>query len=98
MFVHHVFFWLKNPESKEDYNKLSSGLKSLSEIEPKVLFHVGVPAATNRPVIETSYAFSLLLIFNTLEEQESYQEHPVHLKFVEDCSALWSKVTVYDSI
>src|SRR5690606_21469611 len=26
--AHHVFFWLKNPDSKEDLNKLIEGLKT----------------------------------------------------------------------
>ncbi|HXI01398.1 MAG TPA: Dabb family protein [Sphingobacteriaceae bacterium] len=98
MFVHHVYFWLKNPADSEEYSRLFKGLQSINKIEPKTLFHLGVPADTDRGVIDTSYAFSLLLIFNSLEEQEDYQNHPNHLKFVNDCSSLWSKVIVYDSI
>jgi hypothetical protein len=98
MFVHHVFFWLKNPQNIQDQNDLKKGLESLLEIEPKILAHIGTPASTNRSVIDTSYQLSLLLVFNTLEEQESYQKHPVHLKFIEECSALWEKVVVYDSV
>ena len=30
IFVHHVFFYLKNPESKESRDKLVEGLKKLS--------------------------------------------------------------------
>jgi hypothetical protein len=97
MFIHHVFFWLKNPENKEDYNKLNEGLQTLLTIEPKVLGHVGGPSTTNRGVIDTSYNFSLLLIFNNLQEQEDYQVHPVHRQFVSNCSPLWEKVIVYDS-
>ena len=31
--VHHVYFWLKNPTSKEDLNKLIEGISSLKKIE-----------------------------------------------------------------
>jgi len=31
--AHHVFFWLKNPGSVEDRDKLVAGVKSLSKIE-----------------------------------------------------------------
>lgn len=98
MFVHHVYFWLKNPDNQEEYNSLKNGIESLLEIEPKVFAHVGVPAPTNRPVIDTSYHFSFLLVFDNAEDQESYQVHPLHLKFIENCSSLWSRVVVYDSI
>ena len=31
--VHHVFFWLKNRDSKEDLAKLLAGLRTLEKIE-----------------------------------------------------------------
>jgi hypothetical protein len=98
MFVHHVYFWLKNADSDNDKQQLLQGLHSLMAIEPKQLAHIGVPAETNRGVIDTSYTFSLLLIFNTLQEQEDYQVHPIHLQFVENCAPLWERVVVYDSV
>jgi hypothetical protein len=98
MFVHHVYFWLKNPSSKQDHAKLLKGLQTLTAIETIKTSHIGVPADTNRPVIEKSYQFSLLLMFNNRSDQDVYQNHPVHLKFVEDCSSLWTKVIVYDSV
>lgn len=98
MFVHHVFFWLKNPESTEDHKQLEEGLLSLDKIDLIRTFHVGVPASTNRPVIERSYSFSLLMIFDSLEDQEEYQTHPMHERFVKENSHLWSKVVVYDSV
>ncbi|AHM62417.1 stress responsive alpha-beta barrel domain-containing protein [Flammeovirgaceae bacterium 311] len=98
MFVHHVFFWLKNPDSSEDRNQLEEGLLELEKVDVIRTFHVGVPASTNRPVIERGYALSLLLIFDNLEDQETYQVHPVHERFVKECSHLWSKVVVYDSV
>lgn len=97
--AHHVFFWLKNPSSKEDLNKLLAGLKSLEKIETIRLLHIGVPAATEiRPVIDASYSASELMIFDDLDGQKVYQDHPIHQKFIADCSHLWEKVLVYDSM
>ena len=31
--VHHVFFWLKNPDSREDLAKLIAGLRTLAGID-----------------------------------------------------------------
>jgi hypothetical protein len=99
MFVHHVYFWLKNPNRKEDLAALKVGLEALKQgIEPKILAHIGVPAPTDRDVIDRSYALSWLMLFATPQDQDVYQDHPVHKKFVEDCSHLWEKVIVYDSI
>ncbi len=97
--VHHVFFWLKNPDSKEDLVKLIAGVKSLSKIETIKFIHVGVPASTEkRDVVDNSYAVSELMFFDNLEGQKVYQDHPLHQKFIADCSALWDKVVVYDTI
>ena len=38
--VHHVFFWLKNPNSKEDLNKLIEGLQTLRKIESVKKLHI----------------------------------------------------------
>lgn len=97
-FVHHVYFWLHNPDSEEDKAKLLEGLNTLKAIKEIRLAKIGVPASTNRDVIERGYAISWLLFFDNLEEQELYQKHPIHLKFVENYAHLWSKVVVYDSV
>ncbi len=97
-FIHHVYFWLKNPDSADDKKKLLEGLKKLSSVKTIAMSHIGVPAPTNREVIDRSYAVSWLLVFDNDEDQASYQTDPVHLKFIEDCSMLWEKVIVYDSI
>jgi len=98
MFIHHVYFWLKNPDSKEDKAKLVEGLKKLSKAKTIKSFHIGQPAATNRDVIDRSYSISWCLFFDNPADQDSYQTDPIHLKFVEECSSLWSKVIVYDSV
>lgn len=98
MFVHHVYFWLKNPQSIEDKAKLVAGLEKLSKVKNIDMFHIGQPAGTNREVIDTSYSVSWLLIFKDKAAQDAYQVDPIHLKFVEECAPLWQKVVVYDSV
>jgi hypothetical protein len=98
IFVHHVYFWLKNAGNKEDLDKLVAGLKKLSAVKTIKQFHIGKPADTKRDVIDTSYAVSWLAFFDTGADQASYQTDPIHLKFVEECSSLWVKVIVYDSV
>ena len=98
VFVHHVYFWLKNAGNAEDLNKLIAGLKKLSAVKTIKQFHIGKPADTKRDVIDTSYAVSWLALFENGAGQASYQTDPIHLKFVEECSSLWEKVTVYDSV
>ena len=97
--VHHVFFWLKNPNSKEDLAKLLAGLQTLRKIETIRKINIGVPASTEkRDVVETTYHASELMFFDDLAGQKTYQDHPIHQKFIADCSHLWDKVIVYDSM
>jgi hypothetical protein len=97
--IHHVFFWLANPESKDDLSELLKGLNTLKQIEVIREIHIGVPASTKqRDVVDASYSASELMFFDDITAQETYQEHPIHKKFVETCSHLWSRVVVYDSI
>lgn len=97
-FVHHVYFWLADPQDKKAKEALQKGLEKISNIPTIQLFHIGMPADTNREVIDTSYTFSWLALFNNKEDEETYQTHPIHLQFVEECKHLWKKVLVYDSV
>ena len=95
--IHHVFFWLKDPQSKEDLQKLLDGLRTLRKIETVKQLYIGVPADTeHRPVVDSSFSASELMFFDDLAGQKVYQDHPIHQKFVADCSHLWEKVIVYD--
>jgi len=97
--VHHVFFWLKNPNSKEDLEKLLKGLRTLAKIETVKGVHFGVPASTEkRDVVDNSYSVSEILFFDDTAGQKVYQDHPIHKQFVADCSHLWQRVVVYDAI
>jgi muramoyltetrapeptide carboxypeptidase LdcA involved in peptidoglycan recycling len=95
--VHHVFFWLKNPKSKEDLTRLLAGLRTLGGIETVKAIHIGVPAETEqRGVVDASYSASEILFFDDVAGQNAYQVHPIHKKFVADCEHLWERVVVYD--
>jgi hypothetical protein len=97
-FIHHVYFWLKNPDKVPDKAELINGLYRLSTISTIRNFHIGESANTDRNVIDNSYAISWLVVFNTAADQESYQAGPIHLQFIDACSDLWSKVVVDDTV
>lgn len=97
--VHHVFFWLKNPGSTADRDKLVEGVKTLAKIETVKELHVGILANTEkRDVVDTSWAVSELMFFNDVQGQATYQQHPVHLEFIKNYGHLWEKVIVYDAM
>ena len=98
IFVHQVYFWLKNPDSEADKAKLVEGLNMLTSIKTIQDYHIGVPVGSSRDVVDGSYAISWLTIFKDKAAQDAYQVDPIHLQFVEQYKHLWTKVIVYDSI
>ena len=96
-FIHHVFFWLKD-NNDNNRQQLIEGLQKLSAVKKIKQFHIGVPADTNRDVIENTYSVSWMIFFENAADQDSYQVDPFHLNFVKECSHLWNRVTVFDSV
>lgn len=97
--IHHVFFWLKNPKNQQDRTQFEKAIEKLTSIEVIRKSHLGVPAPTEeREVVDHSYTYSLMLIFNSKEDQDIYQIHQKHQDFVDNNQQLWEKVVVYDSV
>ena len=95
--VHHVFFWLKTPDSAADRDALIAGLRELAKIDVIRDLQIGVPASTEqRDVVDSSFQVSELMVFDNVVDQKTYQDHPLHKAFVAKCEHLWRKVTVYD--
>jgi len=97
-FFHVVFFWLIN-DTGEIKAKFEQELRHfIGQVEEIRTSHIGTPASTDRDVIDNTWSYSLILTFDSKEDQDSYQNHQAHLQFIENASSLWEKVLVYDSI
>ena len=96
--AHQVYFWLKNPLSKEDREKLIFGIQTLSKIKSIKKLSIGVVAATEkREVIDDSWGVSELALFDDIAGEAAYQIDPIHMDFVNNYKHLWDKVVIYDS-
>ena len=97
-FVHAVHFWLKEPENEKVRATFEA---SLSQFINNSVFiktkHVGTPASTDRPVIDNTYTYALVVTFENKEKHDAYQIEEGHLKFIEECKDFWDKVLIYDS-
>lgn len=98
MFVHAVYFWLREDLSPAERERFVAGLRSLRGIDGVVQGYIGVPAPTDRPVIDRSYSWSLVLVFANEANHDAYQVDPVHDKFRAECSPFWTTVRIYDSV
>jgi len=98
VFVHHVFFWLKEPKNAEARKAFEKGIHALVKVPQIQSYHIGTPVESPREVVDDSFTYSYIAFFKNGADQDIYQTHPIHLKFVEDCQHLWEKVIVYDAI
>ncbi len=97
-FAHVVYFWFKNPDSHADRVKFEASLKKfLDNSQYAKTKFIGKPPKAIRDVVDDSFTYSLILSFESAEDQAAYQTEPPHLVFIEECQDLWEKVIVYDS-
>jgi hypothetical protein len=98
MLLHTVFFWLKEDLTDEQRAMFRKELEELGRIEATEAVFIGTPASTEkRPVVDNSFSFNLAVFLRGVEGHDAYQNDPIHLKFIEKCSSLWTRVQVYDA-
>ncbi|AFD06750.1 Dabb family protein [Solitalea canadensis] len=97
MLTHHVLFWLKADTTEEQKKAFRGGLESLKGVETIKSFFIGTPAPIERAVVDTTYTFSLLLLFDDLAAHDVYQVDPIHKAFLDEFRVLFEKVVIYDA-
>ena len=97
MFSHVVIFWTK-PENPNATAELLAGAEKYLRPIPGVLsFHVGKMVPSHRAVVDQTYQVALNLIFDTKQQQDDYQVHPLHLDFVEQVfKPCCARAVIYD--
>lgn len=98
MFVHSVYFWLRDDLAAAERDTFLAGIASLRAIEGVRQSFSGAPAPTDRAVIERGYTHAMILVFPDAATEAAYQVHPVHDTFRETCGSFWTQVRVFDTI
>jgi hypothetical protein len=96
MHIHNVCFWLENTLDNQTLAAFEQGLAALAHDPAVKTGYFGKPANTLRDVVENSYTYGLVLIFNDVATHDQYQVGEVHQKFIADHAAKWEKVVVHD--
>ena len=98
MLVHIVVFWLKKDLIKDDLVFFEKEVRSLEKIPSVEQLHIGqLMKTTKRPVIDDSYNFCLTVVLKDIASHDAYQEDPLHLEFIKNCSHMWEQVKIYDA-
>ncbi len=98
MFVHCVYFWLKDDLSNEQIASFEAGLDTLVAIDTVRDAYYGTPAGTDRPIIDRSYSYALVVVFDNEEGHDAYQVAADHDVFRETFGDFWTDVKIYDFI
>ena len=98
LLAHNVYFSL-NDNSDAARDKLVAAChKYLAGHPGTVFFAAGTLAKElDRPVNDREFDVSLHVIFESKEAHDRYQKDARHLKFIEENTANWKKVRVFDS-
>jgi Stress responsive A/B Barrel Domain len=97
MLIHSVYFWFSADADPALVARFEEGLERLGAIDEVEQAHYGRPASTApRPVVDASYAWSLIARFADVAAHERYQDHPAHHAFLEEFATLFKEVRVYD--
>ena len=94
MLIHSVYFWFKPDADPAVVAAFESGLKRLTSIADITTAYFGKPEATpKRAVVDDSYAWALVEVFEDLAAHDRYQDHPTHQQFLNDFSASWQRAS-----
>jgi hypothetical protein len=95
---HMVYFKLKDATEENKKKLVEACKKYLADHDGVVFFSAGVVAdAFKRDVNDRDWDVALHLVFTDKAAHDKYQDHPEHLKFIEENKANWAKVRVFDS-
>ncbi len=95
--VHVVLFKVKNGVSKQDARRLIDDAHRLLKKIPVVKeLHVGYRAPGDRPVHIQDYDIGLYILFDRLEDVDTYLKHPLHVEYAERAREVTESVRVAD--
>lgn len=97
-FYHNVYFWLHEPDNAVHRKQFESALRTLLETSVNVKsYHIGIPASTDRPVVDRTYTYAGVMQFEDIAAHDAYQVEDAHLQFLAQNKHLWHKVVIFDS-
>jgi hypothetical protein len=98
MLSHDVYFSLKDNSAEAKKKLVEACKKYLAKHPGTVFFAAGTLCEElNRPVNDREFDVALHVVFENKAAQDKYQDAPLHLQFIEENKANWSKVRVFDS-
>ena len=96
MFIHNVFFSLREDLTSDEQQLFSDAVRGLTRIESVRSGYAGPPIPSDRPVVDGDYSIGLLVIFDDRAGHDAYQIDPLHKAFLALYSSYWTRVRIFD--
>ena len=97
-FVHAVYFYLHDSLDQQTKDDFLLVLDTLATIPSLKDIHYGKPANTPRRVVDNTYDYAFICVFENKEDHDAYQSHPIHTAFKERYTPLIEDVKIYDNV
>src|SRR5262249_50825547 len=98
MIGHMVYFQLKDNSPEAVARMVAACKQHLKGHDGEVFFAAGSLAKDfAREVNDRDWDVALHIVFKTKADHDRYQEHPRHLRFIDENKENWKKVRVFDS-
>jgi hypothetical protein len=96
--THSVFFTLADSSDEKIQQLIDDAYKYLTTGDGLVSVHCGGRITDlDRPVNDDQFHVALIVIFESREAHDVYQDLPDHLTFVERNKGNWAEVRVFDA-
>ena len=97
MFIHTVYFWLKENTPEPAREQLVNDCRAyLGRIPTVRHLWSGRPAMTPRDVVDNSYGVGLTVVMDDRNGHDIYQQHELHKEFIARNKQHWQRVQIYD--
>ena len=95
-FIHSVYFWFRDDVTEAQLETFYADTEKLRGIEVVKAMYTGKASSTDRPIVERSYDFAVIVHFENLAGHDAYQQDPIHLALLEKHASLWEKIMITD--
>lgn len=99
-FHHTVHFWLRDDVTPAQREGFFAALRDIAKSPNVQSCRVGVPAGTDRAVVDNSFDAQLSCVFADKAAHDAYQapEDEMHTAFLDGHKHLARKVLIYDTV
>ena|ERR1700722_830702 len=96
MFLHCVYYWMRPELTKVEKETFLEKIQELIRLPSVKQGWFGKPAETDRPVIDRTYDYALVLILENLAGHDAFQADPEHHAIRNVVGGMWSRILIYD--